>query len=139
MPSSVTSKRYRDSGMCVQCGKNPPSDARVRCEPCLVYQRLAVSKNNKATGRDVKRYRRLRALVFTHYGMACACCGESTSEFLTIDHVNNDGAEHRRAVRNGKGSLHNWLVANKFPDGFQTLCYNCNCAKYRYGLCPHQK
>ena len=33
--------------------------------------------------------------VLDHYGRACSCCGETEPAFLTIDHVNNDGAEHR--------------------------------------------
>lgn len=29
--------------------------------------------------------------VFDHYGWSCSCCGETTKEFLCIDHV--DGGE----------------------------------------------
>ncbi len=39
---------------------------------------------------------RRREKVFNHYGKKCACCGESIYEFLTIDHINNDGAKHKR-------------------------------------------
>lgn len=49
------------------------------------------------------RRRRLRAEVIAAYGGRCACCGEATPEFLSIDHVNNDGAQHRREI-NGGGS-----------------------------------
>lgn len=87
--------------------------------------------------KERERYYRKRDLVFGHYGRHCACCGEATPEFLTIDHVNNNGAEHRRT--DAKGSLYYWLVKQGFPSGFQTLCWNCNCAKGKYGYCPHQR
>jgi hypothetical protein len=62
--------------------------------------------------------------------------------FLTIDHINNDGAQHRRpSGRRMKGEkLTRWLILNNFPEGFQILCWNCNCGKSRNGgICPHQK
>jgi len=70
--------------------------------------------------------------------MQCLCCSESILEFLTIDHVNNDGAEHRRQVKKEGTGLIQWLIKNDFPEGFQILCYNCNCAKRLNGICPHQ-
>ena len=77
-----------------------------------------------------------KRLVFDHYGRSCVCCGESEELFLTIDHVNNDGAEHRRAIG---PDICAWLLKNDFPEGFQVLCYNCNCGKQRNGgTCPHQ-
>lgn len=74
--------------------------------------------------------------VFDHYGWVCACCEEAEPLFLTIDHVNNDGAEHREKI-GGSGSLYLWLIRNNFPEGFQTLCRNCNWAK-QFGVCPHK-
>jgi len=72
----------------------------------------------------------------SHYGdVKCQCCGEDHIEFLAIDHINNDGAAHRRRV--GRGIYH-WLVKNNFPPGFQVLCHNCNFAKSAYGTCPHK-
>lgn len=80
----------------------------------------------------------IRDEVISHYGPNCRCCGESNRIFLTIDHVNNDGylaPRHRR----GGSLLYRWLKVHKFPDGFQTLCFNCNQGKHRNGgICPHQ-
>jgi hypothetical protein len=56
--------------------------------------------------------------------------------FLTIDHIDGGGSQHRREVG---GRIARWLIAQGLPDGFQTLCHNCNYAKYRLGVCPHQK
>jgi hypothetical protein len=69
----------------------------------------------------------------------CACCGESNTKFLSIDHINNDGASHRRSLglKNGSG-LYKWLKKEKYPSGFQILCFNCNLGKQiNGGMCPH--
>lgn len=87
--------------------------------------------------------RKLKAEVLGHYGGICTCCGEIELMFLTIDHVNGDGAEHRRTVGDGTGfcgaEMYRWLRRNGYPDGFQVLCANCNCGKqWNGGTCPHQ-
>ena len=81
-----------------------------------------------------------RNKVFDHYGWICKCCGENNSEFLTIDHINNNGAEHRKEKAGSGSNIYRWLIKNNFPEGFQTLCYNCNCAKQFRGKgeCPHK-
>ena len=68
----------------------------------------------------------------------CACCGEKTYEFLSIDHIDGGGSKHRRDMKiSGGTATTEWLVRNKFPKGFQVLCHNCNMAKGFYGECPH--
>lgn len=98
------------------------------------------SEERKQGRRDSQKRQRdgWRMTVFDHYGWRCSCCGEATPEFLTIDHVNSNGAEHRRDNR-VKASLYRWIMRNVFPGDFQTLCYNCNCGRYRNGgICPHK-
>jgi hypothetical protein len=84
---------------------------------------------------------KLRCETFAAYGgPKCACCGEDNPKFLTMDHVNNDGAKHRRETPDISGGLglHRWLRRNGYPPGFQVLCYNCNLGKSRNkGVCPH--
>lgn len=84
----------------------------------------------------------LREQVFSAYGgHLCACCGETELLFLTIDHVENDGARMRADRTHGRGGtqFYQWLRINKFPKGFQVLCMNCNIGKHRNGgACPHQ-
>lgn len=84
-------------------------------------------------------------VVMAYGGYKCACCGETEPAFLQIDHVNNDGAEHRRSLGykgNGKGAngrTLKWLRDNGFPPGFQILCANCNFGKaLNGGVCPHK-
>jgi hypothetical protein len=89
---------------------------------------------------DSKAYRKsLREKIFDHYGRKCVCCGETIFEFLNIDHINNDGAKQRKENKiRGSLAMSLWLIKNNYPDGFQTLCCNCNTGKYRNGgVCPH--
>src|SRR5262252_4538483 len=39
-----------------------------------------------------------RLEMIAAYGGECACCGETEPVFLTLDHVNGDGAAHRRSM-----------------------------------------
>lgn len=76
--------------------------------------------------------------VLDHYGRFCACCGEDEPVFLSLDHVNGDGAAHRREMRKRSGaSLYALLIKEGFPAGFQVLCFNCNFAKRTGNACPH--
>lgn len=80
--------------------------------------------------------RRLRLKVIAGYGGACACCGESTEQFLTIDHIGNNG--HAERVPGHNTSLYRKLVKDGFPkDRYRLLCYNCNCSIGLSGYCPH--
>lgn len=83
----------------------------------------------------------IRDVVLHHYGARCVCCGVTEQQFLTIDHIDNNGATHRRTLygRNTGSSFYRWIIKNNFPDNLQVLCYNCNVAKGLYGLCPHQE
>jgi hypothetical protein len=73
----------------------------------------------------------------------CVCCGEKQLEFLSLDHIYNDGNVHRKQLgsKAGGGPLYRYLKSQGFPQGrFQTLCYNCQMGKlYNGGVCPHQK
>lgn len=83
----------------------------------------------------------VRDEVYNAYGgYICKCCGETERLFLSIDHINNDGAEHRRREKLQTGEqLYRWLKRNGYPDGFQVLCMNCQWGKRNNGgVCPHQ-
>jgi hypothetical protein len=84
------------------------------------------------------RNRKLKAEVISAYGGKCTCCSETLMEFLTIDHIGGGGRKHIYSV-GGPAKFYGWLKANKFPDGFRVLCFNCNSAIGFYGYCPHQK
>lgn len=74
---------------------------------------------------------KLRIEVLTHYGNGkCECinCGFSDMRALQLDHIHGDGAEDRH---NGLGGiqLYKKLRRDNYPEGYQTLCANCNWIK----------
>ena len=80
--------------------------------------------------------------VFAAYGgYKCNCCGETESMFLSIDHVDNNGAQERKSgLYSGSGyGFYRWLRKTGFPPGYQVLCMNCQVGKHKNGgVCPHQ-
>jgi hypothetical protein len=86
--------------------------------------------------------KKIKKLVFEAYGGICHCCGESDTRFLTIDHINNDGAKLTKNKTHPSGGygFYAWIVKNRFPDNLQILCWNCNCGKrMNNGVCPHKE
>lgn len=95
-------------------------------------------KTHDNNGRVRVYWQRQRQEVLDAYGRECACCGEDIEEFLSIDHMDGSGAAHRKELgMKGGGQFYGWLRREGFPEGFQTLCMNCNHAKGHYGKCPH--
>jgi len=105
----------------------------------------------KFCARELNRTLRLQIKLETlkEYGSKCTCCNEDKIEFLSIDHIDGKGAEHRKSLGLDYGSdektvaghnFYRWLKKNNYPkDNFQILCFNCNYAKHVYGTCPHQR
>lgn len=111
-----------DLNLCTYCGKKTPEEYLV-CNDC----RAKIS---------LKRVL-LKKEVMMNYGGKCQCCEIDDLIYLTIDHINNDGAKHRKETTD----LYHWLKKNNYPENnFQILCFNCNMGKYlNGGQCPHIK
>ena len=95
-------------------------------------------ENNRERCREY--YRQGRRDVLSHYSdgkLVCACCGESTFEFLCIDHINGGGTKHRKSLPHH--DIYRHLISENFPPGYRVLCHNCNHCYGHYGYCPHQK
>lgn len=158
-----------ETKLCPKCGKTKPTKEfsknkrnkdglQTNCKICCALEskkrrdetpelREARLAYNKARRNEIKKQ------VFDHYGSYCKCCGETTFLFLTLDHINNDGSEHRKQLAEQRGykkyrdmstdQLYRDLVSSEFKDAdrFQILCYNCNCGKRGNGgiFCPHIK
>jgi len=72
----------------------------------------------------------LKRDVLTHYGngkCACVICNFCDIRALSIDHIRSNGKEHRRSMSNE--NICRWLKRNNYPDGYQTLCMNCQWIK----------
>ncbi len=73
---------------------------------------------------------RLKVEIFNRYSDGspkCARCGTDELRFLCLDHVKEDGKEHRKQVGD---NVYRWVKRNDFPQGFQVLCHNCNLRKH---------
>ena len=63
----------------------------------------------------------LRMTALENYGgkdFKCKCCGQKKIEFLCIDHINNNGAEHRKSIK--RAPIYSWLKQNNYPKGLVT-------------------
>lgn len=110
--------------LCGACGRRP-IEKRNRCSHC---------RNVSAK----RRFQIFLEVIDAYGGAKCVCCGENNIKFLTIDHVDGGGNEHRRQI--GSPNIYGWLRRNNYPKGFQVLCYNCNCGRARNGgICPHKE
>jgi len=79
--------------------------------------------------RNIVKQREIKERVFLHYGkgeMACVRCGFNNIRALSIDHVDSKGQIGKRLHGN---LLYQWLEKMNYPDGFQTLCMNCQWIK----------
>jgi hypothetical protein len=152
---------------CSWCGESKPLDAfnqggkkpEPRCKACRSAEWHGNAKHNKARLREAyqrrkenhnllekmrvanrEQVRKLRAETVAAYGSRCACCGETTFEFLAIDHINGGGSYQRNQLKRRGVNFYRWLKKQGFPtDNYQLLCHNCNMAKGFYGVCPHQR
>lgn len=75
--------------------KNPSYDRKWRANWLTTLSAEEFDRVNKAQKKHAApnmaaRRKRLRAAVLEAYGARCACCGEDTEEFLSIDHIFND-------------------------------------------------
>jgi 5-methylcytosine-specific restriction endonuclease McrA len=156
--------KFKKAGLCRRCG-NPPLPGKTRCEKChkshLSYQNKNKKRlieqgfcrscgirkklpdkstcqvcldNNKK--KEKLRYSLLRSEVIKEYGGHCTCCGKDNSKYLQLDHINNDGKEHRLELSGAqKGGMYAWAKRNNFPAILQLLCADCHQAKTSHGGC----
>lgn len=88
-----------------------------------------------------RRYNKVIDIILGRYGKVCCCCGIADLKFLTIDHIHGGGTQHRKEIGvDGGVNFYRYLIEQGLPDGYQTLCFNCNVGKYRNnGICPHKE
>ena len=111
---------------------------KANLDVCRSRERAYYEANKdkwRVSGRKSRLALRLDVLIA--YGGHCACCGENQYEFLSLDHMNNDGAAHRRTLKTRCEGVYRQLRQQGYPEGYQVLCMNCNFAKGMHGACPH--
>lgn len=134
---------------CPTCAKQRTKEAKIRWnrEHNTPERKAIIAKSirertpeqrDKFNAGQRKIFARLKREVVAGYGGECSCCGESEIKFLSVDHVNRDGSEHRKRYGARGAPFYRWIKRSNFPTTLRILCYNCNCAIGFSGYCPHQ-
>lgn len=108
-------------------------------EAILEKAKLYRNKNSERINAKTRKWRAdLKCEMVEAYGGQCSCCGEKEIAFLTLEHTNGDGAAHRRALKH-PNKVYTDLKRRGWPkDGYDVLCFNCNCATAGGKVCPHK-
>jgi len=75
----------------------------------------------------------LKLKLLAYYGngkVACVKCGFDDTRALSIDHINGNGNTHKKENNISSGTdFYRYLKREDFPEGYQTLCMNCQYIK----------
>ncbi len=80
----------------------------------------------------------IKKYQYINIELKCACCGQVKDyHFMTIDHLNNNGAEHKKV-----GGFHNipiYVLGHGIEEKYKLaiMCWDCNASLAFYGFCPH--
>lgn len=127
--------------------KNSIDKLQTYCRSChKEYRRPRVKE---LTANKSKRLNEIKKEGMLEYGGKCSCCGEHREKFLTIDHINNNGACERRELNLIKRNKQKYtgkkfwayLKTIGYPkDKYRLLCFNCNSGRaLNGGICPHEE
>ncbi len=114
--------------------KYPPG-FRVLCANCnwREYRRLrsGTEKQAKYNIRQKAIKRKIKIDVMTKIGGCCKLCGLDDIEVLTVHHINNDGAEHRRQLSKGVSGYAFYTALRRTGNykGLECRCFSCNCCE----------
>lgn len=131
------------AGLCQYCGKNSPDSAKGSkvCIECKRQRYERYKDRYYMSPEKQRQYRRkIHKEVLEKYGGKCECCGEIHWEYLSIDHINQDGAKERKHLYGQQGGCPHrfYLKLKKEPkrNDLRVLCMNCNTAFFKYGYSP---
>ena len=118
-----------------------PPGFQVLCYNCQFRKKHIDAKPANPTHRQIQRmnyYAGIKKTCMEMYGGICRC-GESDLMVLSLDHTNDDGAEHRRSLNKSGAAFYLHLRKNGFPNDppLQVLCMSCQMRK-RFGLSPKE-
>ena len=112
-------------GMCVECGKTSSArwNSNEKGTICHTCEMIIYRKETKLK-------------VFTHYCNGKPVCNDKDCDvddidMLSLDHTNDDGSAHRKAVGAKTGLfIYEWAIRNNYPAIFKVLCWNHNFKKH---------
>ena len=131
------------SAICRECSTSltsanwmPSLQARKSriCKPCNnnYFYNWRLKNPLKAAKIQRRSQQKVRLAALIHYGggsLACVACGFSDERTLTIDHIEGGGRAERRIL--GTHHIGALLKKRGYPEGYQTLCMNCQMIKER--------
>ena len=100
------------------------------------HQHYLHNKEKRKEQRKHKKYD-----CFVHYSLydypQCSYpeCNITDLDMLCIDHINNNGVEHRKEVNAYGSTFYEYLIRNNYPEGYQDLCANHNQKKEMERYC----
>ncbi len=112
-------KRYISNSLCPECKRANTKEWKD-------------SKKDDLHKSRVDYHAKKKEEVFKEYGGCCDLCGEDDIDVLTIDHINGNGAQHRKEVPASR--ITKWLKDNGYPHGYRVLCFNCNFKSHMYTI-----
>jgi hypothetical protein len=119
--------------ICKSCIINVSPKRKTAKEKIVKYSSLPQRRKHRKNS-----FFKLKMKVINGYGGKCVCCDENNPFFLTIDHINNDGADERKSKGYTHNKFLNSIIDDKFPPQYRLLCFNCNLSRGFYGQCYHQ-
>ena len=123
--------------ICNKCYNKIPR--KGKCVECGKTESTRWSSNEKGTichNCEMVLYRvKIKLKVFTHYckGKPICCiddCNIDDIDMLALDHINDDGWNHRKEIGGKSGFLiYDWAMKNNYPEIFRVMCWNHNIKK----------
>lgn len=121
-------------------------NARYKAKKGAAFNEARAKLNRDWIARNREQYNRAKSAyrfnlkreiiaLYSNGSMACAECGyDADIDALTLDHIENNGAEHRRELGCGSRgragtTMYERIKALGKLDGLQVLCANCNTIK----------
>jgi len=111
---------------------NSASGLKPKCKECrkLLAQQDYQEHKTQRNAQRVESNLLVKIEVLTHYSrdkLSCVLCGYGDIRALSINHIEGGGTQHRKNL--GCLNLYRWLRNQDYPEGYQTLCMNCQYIK----------
>lgn len=111
-----------------------PDSLHYWCKKCVNQYNRNYRKTHKDSYNAWRKQRREKYKLdtLTYYGKGkpvCVRCGFDDIRALSIDHIDNGGGQHRLGVGRYGSGFYPWLEREGYPEGYQTLCMNCQFIK----------
>ncbi len=155
--SAFWKNKHMADGLQAYCKKcvQRTNDAWAANHPSYKAEQIkAWRKNNKERYRKTRKayrtvveypklrskYLDLRLEFIAAYGGKCECCGEPNYAFLTLEHKNRDGKQHRKETSGSSLKILTQLKEQGWPKtNYALFCMNCNWGSRWTGVCPHNE